>query len=47
MDEYQYDITCILCNTEATVFLEDVEETPAFCPMCGSEAIEVEEIELD
>jgi len=47
MDEYQYELKCILCNTDTTIYLEDEDETPAYCPMCGNEAVEVELIEFD
>ena len=47
MDEYQYEVRCILCSTETTIYLEGEDEAPAYCPMCGSEAIEVESIDFD
>jgi Zn finger protein HypA/HybF involved in hydrogenase expression len=47
MEELQYELECILCHTKSTVIVVDEEEPPAHCPMCGSEAIEVEEIEID
>ena len=47
MEEYQYEVKCILCNTDTTIYLEDEDEVPAYCPMCGNEAIEVESIDFD
>lgn len=47
MEEFQYEVKCILCNTDTTIYLEDEDEVPAYCPMCGNEAIEVESIEIE
>ena len=37
MEEYHYEVKCILCNTVTLVVIEDENEQPAFCPMCGNE----------
>ena len=36
MNEYQ--IECEVCEVVSTIYIEspDDEDTPAFCPMCGS-----------
>ena len=47
MEEYQYEVKCILCNTDVTIILEDEDEKPEYCPMCGNQAIDVELVELD
>ena len=47
MEEYQYEAKCVLCSTEFTIIIEDEDEKPVYCPMCGSEAIDVELIEFD
>ena len=37
MDEFQFNDTCVVCESEfsITVYVED--EMPIFCPMCGSD----------
>ena len=47
MEEKQYEVKCILCNTETLIIVENEDEQPSHCPMCGNEAIDVEEIEID
>ena len=47
MDEIEYHITCDLCGTNTVVLVEDEDETPAYCPMCGNEAIDIETIEIE
>jgi len=47
MEEYQYEVKCVLCSTEFTILIEDEDEKPVYCPMCGSEAIDVELIDFD
>jgi uncharacterized paraquat-inducible protein A len=37
MDEIEYDIDCPVCQLTTQVIVEDSEEKPAHCPMCGSE----------
>ena len=33
----EYDINCPVCQHIVLVAVEDSEEKPAHCPMCGSE----------
>ena len=47
MEEYGYEIDCEICNNESVVILSNENESPSCCPMCGSDAIEVVEIEVD
>lgn len=35
MEEYQID--CSICEVDSTVIVEDIDEKPIFCPMCGSD----------
>lgn len=34
--EEEYWAECVACDTETQVMVVDNEETPAYCPMCGS-----------
>jgi hypothetical protein len=36
MDEESFYITCDLCETECEVVVREVDEVPAFCPMCAA-----------
>ena len=36
MEETVFDITCDMCDTHTEVIVvSEVDEFPAFCPMCG------------
>ena len=35
-EEITYEIDCQVCEVTSQVVLDLDEETPAFCPMCGS-----------
>jgi rRNA maturation endonuclease Nob1 len=44
----EYSGTCDVCYSQLQVSVLDEEETPSFCPMCGSEMeFEVEEDDND
>ncbi len=34
--EEEYWTECAACDTESQVLVVDSEETPLYCPMCGS-----------
>lgn len=34
--EYEYELTCAVCDVKMTLVVEDNEELPTHCPMCGS-----------
>jgi rRNA maturation endonuclease Nob1 len=38
----EYEISCEVCEKDSQVYIEDNDEMPSFCPMCGS-PVEVEE----
>ena len=38
----EFEINCEICEKDSQVFIEDNDEMPSFCPMCGS-PVEVEE----
>lgn len=46
MDEYLYESSCYMCDTEFSVRVKEVDEFPSFCPMCGAE-IEMEMSHID
>lgn len=40
-----FHIDCYVCKSETTVLIESEDEEPGFCPMCGSEVVDIENIE--
>ena len=34
--EYEYTLECSVCESVVTLIIEDNEEKPTHCPMCGS-----------
>lgn len=36
--EYEYTLVCTACESHVTLIVEDTEEKPTHCPMCGSPA---------
>lgn len=44
MIDYEYDLECPVCDVGLSVTVENTEEKPAYCPMCGTQ-VEWEEVE--
>ena len=40
MEEYEYDMECLICEVKVTVVVYDEDERPAFCTMCGEQYFE-------
>jgi rRNA maturation endonuclease Nob1 len=38
MEQYIYQLECVVCDCISKVVASYDDETPEFCPMCGSEA---------
>jgi hypothetical protein len=36
MEDTEYDLSCPVCETGLTLIVYDCDETPTYCPMCGS-----------
>jgi hypothetical protein len=36
MEDETFYITCEVCETECELIVHDVDEIPAFCPMCAA-----------
>ncbi len=34
--EYEYNLVCTVCDSHVTLIVENNEEKPTHCPMCGS-----------
>jgi len=46
MDKYEYEIECGICDLVSWVTIT-TDQTPEFCPLCGSDAIEVFDLTED
>ena len=42
-DDILYEVVCGVCDVETQVLVYEIDEKPVFCPMCGSDAIDLEE----
>lgn len=40
MEEIVYELECEICDVTTEVVVKEIDEKPAFCPMCG-ESVEV------
>lgn len=38
MEQYIYELECVVCDSICKVICSYEDEKPEFCPMCGSEA---------
>ena len=36
-DECVYEIQCEICEVNTVITIEEIDEKPAFCPMCGEQ----------
>jgi|DEB0MinimDraft_12_1074336.scaffolds.fasta_scaffold127579_2 rubrerythrin len=43
MDEFYYKLECPICDSVLDLYVTDLDEIPAFCPMCGTATQEWEE----
>lgn len=37
MEEYEYSLECTFCETHIHMIVQDVDEKPIYCPMCGDD----------
>jgi transcription elongation factor Elf1 len=37
-EDFEYEVSCPICDTETDVTVYNVDEKPIFCPMCGEQA---------
>lgn len=37
MDEYKYQVECSGCECKVILIVQDEDEFPCFCPMCGQD----------
>lgn len=43
MEDFNWTISCDMCDTETDITVIQMDEKPVFCPMCGADCITVEE----
>ena len=35
-EDIEYTGECVVCNTSMRLIVQEEEETPVYCPLCGS-----------
>jgi len=40
MEEYTYTLECSSCDCKMTLIVQNEDEFPCFCPMCGEDVNE-------